>query len=118
MHGTKKDTFWRAQITMAMVPDRSSINVENEKYGGKLEAREIKNAAGKIYLDDLNLKYDIALVKLLVPQLMRLDYENWEKEAPEYQWKPVSDYFKGNFDGNGHTIRGMYVQSNRDQTSI
>ena len=46
------------------------------------------------------------------------DYENWEKEAPEYQWKPVSDYFKGNFDGDGHTIRGMYVQSNRDQTSI
>ena len=42
------------------------------------------------------------------------NYENWKETPPEYQWKPVGDSFKGNFDGDGHVISGMYVRSVED----
>ena len=42
------------------------------------------------------------------------NYENWKENPPEYQWKPVGDSFKGNFDGDGHVISGMYVRSVED----
>lgn len=42
------------------------------------------------------------------------NYENWKETPPEYQWKPVGNHFKGNFDGDGHVISGMYVRSVKD----
>ncbi|MBQ8802466.1 MAG: hypothetical protein IJZ53_02365 [Tyzzerella sp.] len=46
--------------------------------------------------------------------------KDWAKNAPEYEWTPVGRYvdelgktkgqtFAGTFDGNGHTISGMYI---------
>lgn len=35
------------------------------------------------------------------------NYENWEKEAPQYGWEPINS-FQGNFNGNGHSIIGLY----------
>lgn len=35
------------------------------------------------------------------------NYENWGKEAPRYGWEPIK-FFKGNFNGNGYGITGLY----------
>lgn len=35
------------------------------------------------------------------------DWENWEEEPPEYQYKGMV-YYSGHFDGNGHTLEGYY----------
>lgn len=43
------------------------------------------------------------------------DFDNWENAAPEYSWMPIgfdSDPFYGVFDGNGHTISGLYINTN------
>ena len=42
------------------------------------------------------------------------DYDNWSTDRPEYDWKPIGTAaaFTGVFDGNGHTISGLY--QNRD----
>lgn len=40
------------------------------------------------------------------------DFEHWDTSAPKYGWIPIGMYhFDGCFDGQGHTIRGMYIYS-------
>lgn len=41
------------------------------------------------------------------------DFENWTEQAPQYAWDPICmiDAFSGVFDGNGHTISGLYMTS-------
>lgn len=43
------------------------------------------------------------------------DFSNWETQAPQYAWDPIcmtdEDSFSGVFDGNGHTIFGLYTVS-------
>lgn len=37
------------------------------------------------------------------------NWENWDSEAPDHQWYPNEKRaFSGTFDGNGHTIYGLY----------
>ena len=43
------------------------------------------------------------------------DYENWGTTPPQNNWIPIGDSrsanrFQGNFDGQGHTIYGMYCK--------
>lgn len=42
------------------------------------------------------------------------DFDSWAVYAPEYGWEPIgrtADGFNGVFDGNGHTISGMYINA-------
>lgn len=44
------------------------------------------------------------------------DFANWAATAPEYGWEPIGQsaelgHFSGVFDGNGHTIRGLYINA-------
>ena len=66
--------------------------------------------------DDWSQEYNKAYYVLTADiQLNDVEnYENWKETPPEYQWKPVGDSFKGNFDGDGHVISGMYVRSVED----
>lgn len=36
-------------------------------------------------------------------------WENWGSNAPANSWTPIGNYFTGTFDGQGHTISGLYV---------
>ncbi len=38
------------------------------------------------------------------------DAEDWNKEAPSKKWQPITE-FAGTFDGQGHTISGLYGKS-------
>lgn len=44
------------------------------------------------------------------------DFETWDTKAPKWQWKPIGETkdFMGTFDGNGHTIRGLYICNTKD----
>ena len=45
-------------------------------------------------------------------------WENWsESNAPANSWTPIGDYFTGTFDGQGHTISGLYYVNNSDYPS-
>ncbi len=70
--------------------------------------------------DDWSQEYNKAYYVLTADiQLNDVEnYENWKETPPEYQWKPVGDSFKGNFDGDGHVISGMYVRSVKDWFGI
>lgn len=37
------------------------------------------------------------------------DWERWEEEPPEYQYRCMV-YYSGHFDGNGHTLEGYYSE--------
>ena len=40
------------------------------------------------------------------------DFDNWLTQIPQYQWKPINGRFggfQGSFDGQGHSIYGMYI---------
>ena len=48
------------------------------------------------------------------------DFENWTQTPPANTWLPIGEEgsFTGSFDGNGHTISGMYVcASESDDTA-
>lgn len=48
------------------------------------------------------------------------NYQNWSEEGPQYSWNPISrgaNNFTGTFDGNGHTVSGMYINTNLDDES-
>lgn len=41
------------------------------------------------------------------------DVDAWLEDAPAYAWEPIGMYepFSGNFDGDGHSISGLYIVS-------
>lgn len=44
-------------------------------------------------------------------------WENWGSTAPANSWTPIGSYFTGTFDGQGHTISGLYYVNNSDYPS-
>ncbi len=44
------------------------------------------------------------------------DFASWETKAPAHEWEPIGassgDAFEGHFDGDGHVIKGMYIDNN------
>ncbi len=54
------------------------------------------------------------------------DFSSWESASPENKWTPIGSsngddshaYFTGTFDGNGHTIKGMYVTGKNDYSGL
>ena len=45
------------------------------------------------------------------------NYENWEKEAPQYGWESINS-FQGNFNGNGHSITGLYCFVSGEDSTV
>ena len=44
------------------------------------------------------------------------NYDDWENNPPAYEWFPIgsedySEIFGGNFDGDGHSINGLYIKN-------
>lgn len=45
------------------------------------------------------------------------DASKWEKEAPEMPWFPIAT-FAGQFDGQGHTISGLYTKTSSSYVGL
>ena len=45
------------------------------------------------------------------------NYENWETDAPKYGWEPINS-FQGNFNGNGHSITGLYCFVSGEDSTV
>ena len=90
----KYDTKWYDKSRTSFV-----INTAEEFYGFYILS-EAEEFAGKT----IQLGADIILNEG--------DATKWGEKAPENEWRPVGDYyrnFKGTFDGQGHTISGVYL---------
>lgn len=54
------------------------------------------------------------------------DFESWAEKAPENEWTPIGysadeythSYFTGTFDGDDHTIYGMYISEESDYAGL
>ena len=53
------------------------------------------------------------------------DWENWENSAPKNSWSSIgsdsgnsSNPFSGTFDGQGHTVSGIYINSENDYQGL
>lgn len=54
------------------------------------------------------------------------DFDTWQTNPPDNNWIPIGSstdddshsYFTGTFDGNGHTIEGMYVTGGNDYSGL
>lgn len=54
------------------------------------------------------------------------DFASWEQKAPENEWTPIGysadddshSYFTGTFDGDDHTISGMYISEESDYAGL
>ena len=57
----------------------------------------------------------------LTADIVLNDTEGWESwnetTPPANSWTPIGDYFTGTFDGQGHTISGLYYVNNSDYPS-
>lgn len=96
VEGLKKkfDTSWFDKNLSKFVIDTA------EEFYGFYMVSEAEDFAGKT----IQLGADIVLNEG--------NASKWGKEAPENEWRPVGDYyrnFKGTFDGQGHTISGVYL---------
>lgn len=50
------------------------------------------------------------------------DWEDWDTDAPANIWTPIGinskHVFKGGFDGNNHTVSGVYINSTEDYKGL
>lgn len=47
------------------------------------------------------------------------DFEQWSQKGPEYSWRPITNLNVNiHFDGAGHTISGMYINTNNENRNI
>ena len=49
------------------------------------------------------------------------DWENWENSAPANTWTPIGNglnLFGGTFDGQGHTVSGIYINSENNYQGL
>ena len=47
------------------------------------------------------------------------NYSEWSKsQSPQNIWEPIGGNFAGTLDGNGHSIVGVYINSNEDKTGF
>ena len=92
-------------------------------YDEKSAELHIKNLAQLNGFNFLSQVYNYSGQKVVLDNDITINEgkaKDWAKNAPEYEWTPVGRYvdeegktkgqtFAGTFDGNGHTISGMYI---------
>lgn len=88
--------------------DKESYNITNAAQLAGVA--KLVNSGNSLSGVTLNLKKDIRLNDVS-------DIDNWLSYSPANYWEPIggplnNKVFSGMFNGNGHTISGMYINSN------
>lgn len=98
--GTAEDPY--------QIADEAELSLMSEKLNND-ESRNDYSSCYYVLTDDISLN-DTE------------NYQNWSEEGPQYSWKPISKgayNFTGTFDGNGHTVSGIYININiEDENAI
>lgn len=83
------------------------------------DAAQLQLFANRINDRESNKKYGSASYILTADIVLNdtSDFDNWSKKGPEYSWKTAGNgtalfSFSGDFDGNDHTISGLYINEN------
>jgi len=106
--------------TVANTPDTSWYNGANATAGTQEEPYVLRNSNdlyGLAYL--VNNEIDSFAGKYIVLvddiKLNDGDANDWDKNAPVYEWTPIgtskTNLFSGSLNGNGHEISGMYIKT-------
>ncbi len=87
------------------IADAAQLALMAERING---AESVKTYGGAHYI----LTADIALNDVS-------DFETWSEQGPEYSWEPIGNgtaatTFSGDFDGDGFTISGLYINENHE----
>ncbi len=101
--GTESDPY---QIATA---EQLALLYENTRRLGKDETETLGSSTARYNFSTAwyVLTADIALNDTT-------DFDQWAEKAPEYGWQPIQT-FRGHFDGQGHTISGLYIYDTSEQ---
>lgn len=127
-----KPAFSQLGLTPALLWNGAAASSFASGSGTKEDPYIIENGAQLAYLANLvndgdsyyaaccyRLSRDIALNDTS-------DFDSWAQKAPEHKWLPIGSgdssndhaYFIGTFDGDGHTISGLYVETDGDYAGL
>ena len=112
-------TGLQAQTIWDGTADTSWYNATSTKF----EISTAEQLAGLAKLVNNGKNFSNKTVRLTADIVLNdtSDWENWENSAPENSWSTIGSYysepsyngasFSGTFDGQGHTVSGIYINS-------
>ena len=95
--GTESDPY---QIATA---EQLTLLYENTRRLGKDETETLGSSTARY---DFSTAWYVLTADIALNDTA--DFDQWAEKAPEYGWQPIED-FRGHFDGQGHTISGLYL---------
>ena len=101
--GTESDPY---QIATA---EQLTLLYENTRRLGKDETETLGSSTARY---DFSTAWYVLTADIALNDTA--DFDQWAEKAPEYGWQPIED-FRGHFDGQGHTISGLYIYDTSDQ---
>ncbi|MGN1165626.1 MAG: GLUG motif-containing protein [Lachnospiraceae bacterium] len=87
----------------------------SEKYPYEISTAEELQYLADLLGDENDKAYDYRDKYYILTEDISLndtsDYKNWSENRPKYDWKSIGkeNHFSGVFDGNNHTISGLYL---------
>ena len=110
-------TTWKAVIggtpVLSVFAEEVKVVADTSWYNANKKTFTIKNASELYGLSKLSKITDFKgkTIKLGANITTNVgEAEDWASEAPLNHWTPINN-FAGTFDGQGHTISGLYVKS-------
>lgn len=121
---TENDTTPKYEYIFRNLPEPTYIEAAESFSGGngtETDPYQISTAAELALMSELtndedfvkSREYNKANYKLTADISLNdtSNADDWSNTAPQYSWKPISqqDGLMGSFDGDGHTISGLYI---------
>ena len=108
------------------IPDLPTINTADTNWYKESETEFILTTANQLLgisvLSNDGVTFEGKTIKLGASIVLNEgDAKDWDKKAPMNNWTPIGNSetpFKGSFNGQGHTISGLYVKSAADYISL
>lgn len=104
--GTESDPY---QIATA---EQLALLYENTRRPGKDETETLGSSTARY---DFSTAWYVLTADIALNDTA--DFDQWAEKAPEYGWQPIED-FRGHFDGQGHTVSGLYIYNTETDTNV
>ena len=104
--GTESDPY---QIATA---EQLALLYENTRRLGKDETETLGSSTARY---DFSTAWYVLTADIALNDTA--DFDQWAEKAPEYGWTPI-ETFSGHFDGQGHTVSGLYIYNTETDTNV